>query len=370
MLDIDGAAHSGSGMIVRQAVAYAAVTGTPVHLRHVRALRPNPGLRPQHLCAVEAVRAMVGGTVDGATVGSREFTFHPAGQVPQGRYQFDVGTAGSAAALSLALLPVAATACGPVTLDLTGGLFQDRAPSALHLQHVLAPLLARMGLAVTVTLLRPGYAPTGGGHLRLRVHRQRPLTALTADQPGRVRSIWGISLASHLRARHVSRRMAEAARAVLAQAGFDASIEERDDTAARQPGAGLALFADLADGYRLGADHAGARGRAAEAIGSTAAKQLLEDLRTGAALDRHAGDQVLPFVALAHGQSRALLAALTDHVHTGVWLTGLFDLAAARLDGRLLVVDGGRVGQVGDDLCSTPAPADQRRGAPRAVVRR
>ncbi|MER6411270.1 RNA 3'-terminal phosphate cyclase [Streptomyces humidus] len=55
LLEIDGGACSGSGMIVRQAVACAAVTGTPVHLRHVRAHRPRPGLRHQHLCAVEAV---------------------------------------------------------------------------------------------------------------------------------------------------------------------------------------------------------------------------------------------------------------------------------------------------------------------------
>lgn len=68
-----------------------------------------------------------------------------------------------ATALSLAVLPVLATAAAPVQVELVGGLFQDNAPSAFHLQHVLAPLLGRMGLAVVVTLVRPGYVPTGGG---------------------------------------------------------------------------------------------------------------------------------------------------------------------------------------------------------------
>ncbi|MGW6390978.1 RNA 3'-terminal phosphate cyclase [Streptomyces sp. NPDC055103] len=340
LLDIDGAACSGSGMIVRQAMAYAAVTGTPVHLRNVRARRARPGLRRQHLCAVEAVRTLVGGTVAGASLGSREFTFRPAGQTPRGRYAFDVGTAGSATALSLALLPVIAGAHEPVHVELTGGLFQERAPSAFHLQHVLAPLLGRMGLAVTVTLVRPGYPPHGGGVLRLDVRPDGPLAPLEAERPGPVQSVWGIALASHLRERSVSRRMADSAREVLARAGYEARVEERDDTSAFQPGAGIAMFADLTGGWRLGADGAGVRGRPAETIGHATAERLLEDLRTGAVLDRYASDQIIPFAALARGRSRLRLAGVTDHVRTGIWLTNLFGVAQACLDGRLLVVEG------------------------------
>ncbi|MFD1658171.1 RNA 3'-terminal phosphate cyclase [Streptomyces caeni] len=341
LLEIDGAACSGSGMIVRQAVAYAAVTGTPVRLRRVRAHRPSPGLRHQHLRAVEAVRTLVGGTVEGAALGSQDVVFHPGGGSPRGHYAFDVGTAGSATALSLALLPVLATAAEPVGVDLTGGLFQDRAPSAFHLQHVLAPLLGRMGLAVEITPVRPGYLPMGGGVLRLAVRGHGPLLPLDAESPGPVRSVWGIALASHLRERQVARRMGDGAREVLARAGHDALIDERDDTTALQPGAGLALFADLTDGWRLGADGAGAPGRRAETIGAATARRLLEDLRTGAALDRFAADQIVAFTALARGRSRIRPAAVGDHVRTAVWLTNLFGLARAELTGGLLVVDGG-----------------------------
>ncbi|MEV8562720.1 RNA 3'-terminal phosphate cyclase [Streptomyces sp. NPDC051917] len=342
LLEIDGAACAGSGMIVRQAVAYAAVTGTPIHLHHVRASRPRPGLRRQHLGAVEAVRTLVGGTVEGASPGSREFTFCPGGERPRGQYAFDVGTSGSATALSLALLPVLATASEqPIRVELTGGLFQDRAPSAFHLQHVLAPLIARMGLAVAVTLVRPGYVPTGGGVLRLEVRTDGPLVPLEAQQSGSVRSVWGIALASHLQERRVSRRMADSACEVFTRAGYEARIDEREDTSALQPGAGLAVFADLTGGWRLGADGAGARGRPAESIGRATAERLLEDVRTGAVLDRFASDQIITFTALARGRSRARLPEVTDHVRTGVWLTNLFGVAQATLHGRLLVVEGG-----------------------------
>lgn len=178
VLEIDGAALSGAGMIVRQAVAYAGVTGTPIHVRHVRAARPRPGLRHQHLCAVEAVRTLVGGTLEGAQVGSREFTFCPGGQVPLGAYRFDVGTAGSATALSLALLLVLAASTEAVDVELIGGLVQDRSPSAFHLLHVLVPLLGRMGFPVTATVVRPGYVPTGQAVLRLEARPSSVLEAL------------------------------------------------------------------------------------------------------------------------------------------------------------------------------------------------
>ena len=94
MIDIDGSLHSGSGTIVRQAAAYAALTGQPVRVRNARAQRP--GLRPQHLRAIQAIHDLVGGSLDGAEVGSRSFEFRPGNAEPAGRYAWDIGTAGSA----------------------------------------------------------------------------------------------------------------------------------------------------------------------------------------------------------------------------------------------------------------------------------
>ena len=73
MIDIDGSAHCGSGTIVRHAAAYAALTGQPVRVRNARARRQRPGLRPQQLRAIQAIRDLVGGSLDGAAVGSRSF---------------------------------------------------------------------------------------------------------------------------------------------------------------------------------------------------------------------------------------------------------------------------------------------------------
>jgi len=93
-------------------------------------------------------------------------------------------------------------------------------------------------------------------------------------------------------------------------------------------------------GVRLGADQAGAPQRRAEAIGTYVAQRLLEELRTGATLDRYAADQLIPFAALAEGESRFRLASITDHVHSNAWLAKEMLEADVRLEGGELVVLG------------------------------
>jgi RNA 3'-phosphate cyclase len=253
MIEIDGALHSGSGSVVRQAVAYAAVTGLPVRVVNVRARRPNPGLRRQHAQAIQAICQLVGGSVQDALPGARAFSFHPSTATPAGRYTWDVGSAGSTTLLALAMLPLLATGTQPARVELRGGLFQDFAPSVFHLQHALLPLLARMGATVRAQMVRPGYVPSGGGILRLEVTPARgPLRPLLATRPGAVQRIWGIALSSYLAQRHVSARMAAAARHALEAAGRHARVDEVEDSSAPQPGAALALFADLDGGTRLG----------------------------------------------------------------------------------------------------------------------
>ena len=72
--------------------------------------------------------------------------------------------------------------------------------------------------------------------------------------------------------------------------------------------------------------------RSAESIGKRAARQLLEDLTSGATLDRFAADQIIPFAALAEGESRFIIPTVTDHVLTSAWLAETFLNARVRLD--------------------------------------
>jgi RNA 3'-terminal phosphate cyclase (ATP) len=341
MIEIDGARFSGSGAIVRQAVVLSALTGQSVHILNARQRRTKPGLRPQHVKAVEAVRELVSGTVEGCIEGSMELTFHPGSRVGDGEHHWDIGSAGSTTMLALAALPVMAFASAPKQALAEGGLFQDNAPTYFHLRHVLLPLLHRMGIDASVDMIRPGYVPTGGGLLRLTTRPAvAPLQPLVLEERGPVERIWGVALASRLRERSVSKRMAEAAQKVLLEGGFGADMEILEDDTALQRGAALAAFADLTGGSRLGADRAGAPRRSSEAVGQYVGRQLLQELASGATLDRYAADQVIVYAALADGESRFRIPIVTDHVQAGAWLAREFLGADVDAEEGMLKVRG------------------------------
>ena len=74
MIAIDGAARAGSGTIVRYAVALASLLGKDIRVENIRAGREKPGLRAQHLQAVQACCDMCQGVLTVASAGSREIT--------------------------------------------------------------------------------------------------------------------------------------------------------------------------------------------------------------------------------------------------------------------------------------------------------
>jgi RNA 3'-terminal phosphate cyclase (ATP) len=74
MIEIDGAQQSGSGTIVRYAVAFSGLLGEPLRLLNARTRRERPGLRPQHLASVLACAELCEAKTEGLAVGAREFT--------------------------------------------------------------------------------------------------------------------------------------------------------------------------------------------------------------------------------------------------------------------------------------------------------
>src|SRR5580765_2986630 len=113
LLELDGSLGEGGGQILRTSLALALIMGRPFRLRNIRAGRPRPGLRPQHLTCVQAAAAIGQATVRGAAVNSTEITFEP-GQVGAGQYRFAIGTAGATSlVLHTVYLPLALTAGAP-----------------------------------------------------------------------------------------------------------------------------------------------------------------------------------------------------------------------------------------------------------------
>jgi len=348
MIEIDGGERSGSGTIVRLAVSLCTVLGEDLHLINIRAKRDKRGLRPQHQQVVTACADMCGGAVERAEVGSSEMAYRPGQRIKGGAYEWDIGTAGSTTMLAMSLLLVGSFADKPSVFTLKGGLFQDFAPSAHYVRGVLLPLLRRMGVDAELLVKKPGYVPEGKGVLEIKAQPAKAgLRPLILTDQGKVTGVRGIALSSHLAEQEVSDRMGEECSARLEEAGYDAEIDAVYEASASQKGADLSVWAETDSGAIIGADRAGKLGRRSEEIGRYVAGSILDDLKTGATVDRYMADQLIPFCAVACGASDYIMPTVTEHVETNLWLVERILHARTKLNGRRLRIEG-----VGDRLRS------------------
>jgi RNA 3'-terminal phosphate cyclase (ATP) len=329
MITIDGSQKSGSGTIVRDAVPFSVLTGKELFLTNIRANRHKPGLRAQHLRGIEASAHICQGELPEATIGSQEIRFKPGKGIRGGTFKWDIGTAGSAPMLALSVIPLALFADKPSCYEITGGLFQDFAPSIYHVTYVLLRILETMGINVHIKIIRPGYVPKGNGLIQVNVLPVRKIIKpLILGDRGKTTGIKGIALSSLLQERKVSDRMAKECQKRLKSRGYVPDIEILYDNknnpvysrTSIQAGASLAIWAETDTGCLIGSDMAGAPGRPAEYIGKKVADHLIQVLETKATVDEHVADQLIPFCGLAHGRSSYLIPQMTAHIETRLWL--------------------------------------------------
>jgi len=182
--------------------------------------------------------------------------------------------------------------------------------------------------------------PRGAGIIEIEVQPVKKLKPLVLTEQGRVVDIRGIALSSHLREKGVSRRMAMECQRVLGSHGYRAEIREVYDTSSLQEGAALAIWADTSSNGRIGSDRAGMAGRSSESIGRYVAQQLIQDLRSGAAVDGYVADQLVIYAALAGGTTRYTTPGITEHVETNLWLIAEFLGVRTKASGNIVEIEG------------------------------
>ncbi|MCE4625285.1 MAG: RNA 3'-terminal phosphate cyclase [Desulfurococcales archaeon] len=316
---IDGSMGEGGGQILRTAVSIAAVLGIPVKVINIRAKRKNPGLRPQHLTAVKALVELTGGEARGLRVGSMELEFWP-GRVRGGTYTFNIGTAGSISLLLQALLPALAFADGPVKLKIIGGTDVKMAPTIDYMRFVFRKLVSMTGYNFQVNVIRRGHYPKGGGIVEVDIpDPPGVLEPVNLVERGNLVGVEGISHCVRLPS-HVAERQARSAAELIKRVlGVEPRIKleyyERGSDPHLGPGSGIAVWA-IFERSIMGSDSVGERGKRAEIVGREAASKLIEDVKTGAAVDRHASDMLPVYMALARGVSEYTGAMLTNHART------------------------------------------------------
>lgn len=327
MIEVDGS--DGGGQLVRSACTLAALTGTPTRVENVRGDRPEPGLKAQHLTAVETLAAVAGGGLDGAEMSSEELTYTPASaergdstpEVGGEHVEAAVGTAGSIMLVFDTVLPLAVDCDAPLSVTVSGGTEVKWSPPLAVYERVKLPLCRQIGLAAAVERDRTGFYPAGGGEATLHLAPSSLLPLRFTDRGDRCGArIYSLSSAD-LAENGVATRQAETARSQLEAAGVGV-IEQRVVTAeSKSPGSMLAVEL-VYDRTRAAFDALGEPGKPAERVAEEAVKGAITFDAGDAAVDRHTADQLLIPLVLAGGRVR--IPAVTDHVESSLALLEAF----------------------------------------------
>jgi len=321
LITLDGSSGEGGGQILRTALTLSLLTGRPFRIVKIRANRDKPGLRPQHLKAVEAAAALCGAEVVGGSAGSRDLTFRPGLLEPRD-LRVDIGTAGATSLVLQTLhLPLALRSTGPVRLTLTGGTYNESAPSFPFLEATWRAHMAALGMTVALAMPRAGFHPQGGGTLEAWIE-PATLRPLVLENRGQLVKIRG--MAETIKLPGVGRRMADRAIEGLADRGFSAEVEACQ-LPGIGPGASITLVAEFANAPPAAFVGLGKRGKPAELVADDAVAQLLDHLQAGeAAVDLHSADQILLPLAFAEGRSIFTITEVTEHLRTNVETIGAF----------------------------------------------
>ena len=159
-LQIDGAMGEGGGQVLRSALTLSLLTGQSFRLVRIRAKRDQPGLRPQHLAAVQAAARLAGAEVRGDRTGSEEIEFAP-GPVRSGDYFFDIGTAGATSLVLQTLLLPLALAPAKSSVAIRGGTHVPWSPCFHYLDRQWRPFLNHVGIPFDLTMTMAGFYPRG-----------------------------------------------------------------------------------------------------------------------------------------------------------------------------------------------------------------
>ncbi len=308
--------------MLRTSLAFSAITQRPVEVRNIRANRPKPGLRPQHLTVAKAFQEISGGSLEGAKTGSTRLHFKP-GDLTPGAYTFDIGTAGSITLFLQALLPAMAATGGRWSIRVKGGTDTKWSPPWDYFNYIFLEHLSHMGMDILAKLDKRGFYPAGGGEASI-VLRSTRLTPLVREERGELDIVAGKGFLSDLPL-EVWERM----KASILDKLIDFGSVTKEDIIVEHvlgPGdkaIGVTLWSEFQHA-RLGSSGLGEKGVRAEEVGERAVMPLLDDIRSGATVDIHAADQLLPYMALAPGNSAFYVREVTGHTQTNMDIISKF----------------------------------------------
>lgn len=311
-IEIDGSLGEGGGQIFRTSITLSLLTKIPTRIFNIRARRSSPGLKHQHLTALEAACQISNAHVSGNRLGSQDVSFTP-GEIKSGNYQYKIPTAGSAGLVLQTIFVPLSFATGTSQILINGGTHVPWSPQYHYLELQWIPWLTKMGYKGSLRLDNCGYFPAGGGQLACKIMPSIEITPIKIRERGKLVQISGISGVSNL-----TQEIAKRQRQRLVNK-LGSTYPLNDIRSSTFPAKGKGTFIVLLLEYENSTacvSTLGEKGKRAEDVADEVVEQVENLDKSKGCMDRFLADQLLIPLCFSTELSSFYTSQVTHHLLT------------------------------------------------------
>ena len=297
----------------------------------------------------------------------------PSESFDYSRTKIDIGTAGSIANVLLTIIPAISVSGVNHTVQIIGGTDVKHGPTIDYLRYVVREIYASIGINFDIDVIQRGYYPKGGGIVTAQIkainHQmgksltiselfnqthdmngtiinnnnytsriqestrkvaiaEATTSIIKSPLPGLMK-IKIVSVCSKQLPKHVAERQLSAAVSNLAKNGvhtFDESSFKTSYENSLSPGSSILIFSTsrndnkIGDGWYIGGDSIGERGKRAEIVGIEASRMFLENYLKSIPIDYLLADMLVAPLSMIKGRHRFRVGKVTEHLKTNLYV--------------------------------------------------
>ena len=328
-IEIDGSFGEGGGAILRLGAGFSVLFKRSIRIKNIRANRPKPGLRLQHLVGLQTLSEITNSTLSNCKVGTEVITLNPK-QTIKDRLNVEIATAGS---IGLLLQPIQIACLGfnvPEKIEVFingGGTFGKWAPSINYLKEVTYQIFKNHGFNIEIDIQKHGFYPKGGAMVKCTLYPPKnELKPILLTDLGKIDLIRGeIIISTQLKRNKVGERIKKSIINHLKKVLESDNKIDFKYVNSLSPGVGLSLWACSDTGAIISSGTIlGERNITSENLGKLAVNELSKYIKNKVPFDNYLSDQLIPIMGFVEKPSRIKVLEITSHTKTNLELIKLF----------------------------------------------
>lgn len=242
---------------------------------------------------IQASQRISNATVEGAELHSQKLYFQPQ-QVQAGKYDFQIGSAGSTILVLQTLLPALMLQDQPSQISIHGGTHNPMAPTADFIEHCFIPSLQKIGINIDFQCERAGFFPIGAGLIKTTIYPWIEKHKYAITEKGKL-----LESSAYAAALNIPDSIAERELSTLSNK-LNLTTQKRLNFQGISQGNTAFVMLKYAHHQQI-FSALGEIKKTAEKIAHDLAKEVKAYLATEAIADEYLADQLLLPLALGHG---------------------------------------------------------------------